>query len=135
MNPEKLIRKARRAVESAQLLYEADDVDGACSRAYYAMFDAARAALLASGCQVPPGISKTHGGVISLFSEHLVKTGEVPVEMGKSLNRALEVRLVADYRGDSVGLEDTKKLVEQSSGFVNTLLLKYFPALGDNDDK
>jgi len=45
MNPEKLIRKARRAVESAQLLYEADDVDGACSRAYYAMFDAARAAL------------------------------------------------------------------------------------------
>ncbi|OHC67239.1 MAG: hypothetical protein A2045_15515 [Rhodocyclales bacterium GWA2_65_20] len=38
--------KAARAAVSARLLLNAGDVDGACNRAYYAMFDAARAALL-----------------------------------------------------------------------------------------
>ena len=38
--------KASRAVASAKLLLDAGDVDGACNRAYYAMFDAAHAALL-----------------------------------------------------------------------------------------
>jgi uncharacterized protein (UPF0332 family) len=36
-----LIEKASRAVRSAKILFEARDVDGACNRAYYAMFDAA----------------------------------------------------------------------------------------------
>lgn len=38
--------KARRARDSAQALLDLGDVDGACNRAYYAMFDAARAASL-----------------------------------------------------------------------------------------
>ncbi|MGD9522152.1 MAG: HEPN domain-containing protein, partial [Tepidiphilus sp.] len=44
--------KARRAVLSAKVLLDAGDADGACNRAYYAMFDAARAALIASGAPV-----------------------------------------------------------------------------------
>jgi uncharacterized protein (UPF0332 family) len=48
MNERELMVKAMRAADSAQLLLDAGDVDGACNRAYYAMFDAARAALLAS---------------------------------------------------------------------------------------
>ncbi len=43
MSPQDLIIKAERAIESAKLLHEAGDVDGACNRAYYAMFDAAKA--------------------------------------------------------------------------------------------
>lgn len=49
MKPDALMSKARQAVKSAQVLLAEGDVDGACNRAYYAMFDAARAALLASG--------------------------------------------------------------------------------------
>lgn len=41
--------KAETACSSARVLLELGDVDGASNRAYYAMFDAARAALLASG--------------------------------------------------------------------------------------
>ncbi|WP_204848259.1 HEPN domain-containing protein [Rhodopila globiformis] len=41
--------KAARAAESARALLDRGDADGACNRAYYAMFDAARAALLAVG--------------------------------------------------------------------------------------
>ena len=52
--PEALMAKAVRACASARVLLELDDVDGACNRADYAMFDAARAALLASGALAQP---------------------------------------------------------------------------------
>ena len=78
MNAHDLIAKASRAVASAKLLLDAGDVDGACNRAYYAMFDAARAALIRSGAPVVPDVANTHGGLISAFSLHLVKTGRVP---------------------------------------------------------
>ncbi len=42
MNPADLLDKASKAVASAKLLLNAGDTDGACNRAYYAMFDAAR---------------------------------------------------------------------------------------------
>jgi uncharacterized protein (UPF0332 family) len=40
--------KAAQAVASARVLLETNDADGATNRAYYAMFDAAQAALLSS---------------------------------------------------------------------------------------
>lgn len=49
MTPKDLLIKAEQALKSAQLLVAAGDADGACNRAYYAMFDAARAALLSDG--------------------------------------------------------------------------------------
>ena len=60
------------------------DADGACSRAYYAMFDAARAALLATGYDV----GRTHRGVLAAFSDRLVKSGRMPKEMGRLLKKA-----------------------------------------------
>ena len=79
MNQVELMAKARRAVLSAKVLLDAGDADGACNRAYYAMFDAARAALIASGAPVEAELARTHNGLISAFSLHLVKTGRVPV--------------------------------------------------------
>jgi uncharacterized protein (UPF0332 family) len=72
--------KAIQAAASAKVLLDTGDMDGACNRAYYAMFDAARAALLASGAPIEADIARTHGGLISAFSLHLVKAGHVPVE-------------------------------------------------------
>ena len=40
MTAAELFAKARRALESAKILLDMDDCDGACNRAYYAMFDA-----------------------------------------------------------------------------------------------
>jgi len=37
-----LLAKAIRAAASAKMLLDAGDADGACNRAYYAMFDAGR---------------------------------------------------------------------------------------------
>ena len=52
LTPAVLMAKAVRAGASARVLLDLDDVDGACNRADYAMFDAARAALLTSGALV-----------------------------------------------------------------------------------
>lgn len=45
MNARELMAKAIRAAASAKILLDTGDIDGACDRAYYAMFNAARAAL------------------------------------------------------------------------------------------
>src|SRR6266852_6539535 len=110
-----LLDRAQRAVESAKLLPDAGDVNGACNRAYYAMFDAARAALIAT--QKPPESEaiKTHSGLISAFSLHLVKTGHVSVELGKSFSK------VADYSDEEVSPDRAEWAIEQAGAFVGAM--------------
>jgi uncharacterized protein (UPF0332 family) len=85
LTPAVLMAKAVRASASARVLLDLDDVDGACNRAYYAMFDAARAALRTSGALVQPNRIKTHGGLIAAFGLHLVKNGPISRELGRLL--------------------------------------------------
>ncbi len=121
MNFQDLLDKAERAAESAKILLKAGDVDGACNRAYYAMFDAARAALLLKNPSVPLETIKTHGGLITSFSMHLVKTKIVTVELGKTLNKAEDLRLIADYKGDSIEVEQAEWVVKQAAIFINAM--------------
>lgn len=114
MKAKNLLAKANQAAASAKVLLDTGDADGACNRAYYAIFDAARAALLATGADV----GKTHKGILSLFSDRLVKNGPFPREMGRLLKRAETFRYVADYGGDAVELSDAEKIVEQAEVFV-----------------
>lgn len=66
------IGKAERALTAARILLRTEDTEGACSRAYYAMFDAARASLIATG-HLHEGMNiKTHAGVIAAFGQALV---------------------------------------------------------------
>lgn len=83
--------------------------------------------MLASGAPVEPEIAKTHNGLISAFSLHLVKTGRVPVELGKALNKAEELRLVADYKGDPVEKEDAAWAVAQAQTFVQAMQTTFMP--------
>ena len=126
MNERDLMVKARRALASARTLLEDGDNDGACNRAYYAMFDAARAALLASRAAVPPEVAKTHSGLITAFSLHLVKTGLFPVALGKSFNKAEDLRLIADYKGDPLGAEEAKWVTQQAESFVDAIHSRFF---------
>lgn len=137
MKPADLISKAVRALASAKLLVEAGDVDGACNRAYYAMFDAARAALLLSDAPAEMAEAKTHSGLISAFSLHLVKTKQFPIELGKALNRAAEIRLVADYTGDEVTMDKARWVTEQAILFVGEVEKRFKspPVAINNDDQ
>ena len=116
LNPDALMAKAAQASASARALLELGDADGAANRAYYAMFDAARAALLARGAL--PETGRTHRGLIGTFGRFVLENRPDIKEMGRFLNRAHETRLLADYTGDGVDREEAQKLVEQAAAFV-----------------
>lgn len=115
------LTKAQRAVASARLLLDAADYDGACNRAYYAMFDAARILLLNHSDDIRAENIRSHSGLIAAFSLNFVKTGLVSIDLGRALNRVEELRLVADYRGDSVEREHAEWAVAQADEFVGYL--------------
>lgn len=118
---DELMIKAKRALSSSQLLLSEKDTDGPCNRAYYAMFDASRAALIASGFEEIAITTKTHGGLITAFSLHLVKTGLIPKEFGRSLNKVEDVRLMADYLGTSVDFERAAWSLQQAEIFIQAI--------------
>lgn len=131
MKAEDLMTKSLQAAASAKVLLDTGDADGACKRAYYAIFDAARAALLASGHDV----GKTHKGVLNAFSDRLVKHGPLPKELGRLLKHAETFRYVADYEGDPVDLSDARQLVEQAETFVAGIQTEFMPNDYHSDQK
>ena len=125
MTPDDYMAKAVRALASAKLLLANNDLDGACNRAYYAMFDAAHAALLRSGVHINPAETRTHRGLIAAFGEHLIKPGLLPAALGKSLNQVERVRLLADYTGEEIDEDKPRWAVEQAASFVEAVRRKY----------
>ncbi len=112
------IQKAHRALEAARLLLGVNDTEGACNRAYYAMFDAAHAALWATGVQELGAVIKTHGGLASVFAQELVKTGMVSAEYGRALSHVQKTRLLADYTADPPADSDAREAIALAEAFV-----------------
>jgi len=129
MNAQDWLEKAQRAAASAKLLLEAVDYEGACNRAYYAMFDGARAALAAIGAPNEAQTARTHTGLISAFSLHLIKAGYLSVEIGRAFNQMQEIRLVSDYSGDPIEQEQALWAIEQAT----LMLEKVKRLINDNE--
>lgn len=110
--------KAENALASANLPRDAGDTDGATNRAYYAMFDAASAALAWAGAGTTPNHHRTHSGLIGSFGLHLVRTGQLAAEFGRSLNRVRELRFTGDYLAEPVPLENARWAVQEADAFV-----------------
>ncbi len=89
--------RVHQALQGAAHLVETGDYEGAVSRAYYAMFHAARTALVRAGVE-----TRTHKGLLSRFAEHFVKSGRLPRETYTALQRAFGDRLLADYAEEPV---------------------------------
>ena len=125
MTPEQYLDKALHAAEAAKLLLSANEIDGACNRAYYAMFNAAHAALLWSGAHTNPGETRKHSSLIAAFGKHLVLTGIFPQGLGKALNRAESIRLLADYTGEDIDSQQVHSIVKEAENFVSAVKNKY----------
>lgn len=78
---------------AAQTLFESGFYDDTISKAYYAMFYASKAMLLAIG--VDP---HKHRGVSSLVGEKIVHHGLADPKYGTLINYYMELRLEADYK-------------------------------------
>jgi uncharacterized protein (UPF0332 family) len=115
------MRKAESSLGAARLLFVNGYTDEACSRAYYAMFDAARAALILANAPVEAEIARTHRGLMSAFSQHIVKSGLVPQRIGRFLGQAQHVRLIADYNGDPVEAKAAAQMIAWAEDFIEAV--------------
>ena len=126
ISAEDLMAKADKALASAIILLASEDTDGACNRAYYAIYDAARAALIKSGYEEIALTTKTHNGLISAFSMNLVKPNKLPVELGRIFNKVEDMRLMADYLEKSIEMDKSAWAVEQAKIFINQVKAQIF---------
>jgi len=74
-------------LDEARSLLRDRKTEGACSRAYDAMHDAAHAALLATGIEASDPIIKTHHSLIAEFDKKLVLGGQIDAAHGRAFNR------------------------------------------------
>lgn len=108
------MERAHEKLEVAKSLFGTGFYSDAVSRAYYAMFYAARALLSAKNIY-----PKTHRGVISQFGLKFVKEGEFEKEIFDLFARAQEDREEADYGLLSETDDDeAKKIIEGAEKFL-----------------
>lgn len=108
------LAKAREKARVARDLYAKGEWDDAISRAYYAAYHAAQAALLTEGQR-----ADTHKGVVTLFGLLLVKTGKLDKRWGKLLSNLKDDREAGDYDALSYLDEDTaRRAVREAEEFV-----------------
>ncbi len=95
-----MLAKARRYLDTAEVLRQHGDYDSAVSRLYYAMFYCAQALLWARGLR----FSK-HQAVISAFGRHFSKTKLLPPELHAWLREAFDQRQTSEYQFSQAATE------------------------------
>jgi uncharacterized protein (UPF0332 family) len=115
-----LLARARRDLETAKITLAVGDPNAAANRAYYAMYHAACASLMAVG-QPRLALGKTHRGVMSAFAEHVVQNGHVPAGTSSMIGEAAKQRVLADYIGDGVSDQMARELIDNAEVFVGSV--------------
>jgi len=111
------LEKAFERLRVAEKLFHDGDYEDAVSRAYYAMYHAAKAAL--STVNVFP---KTHEGVVSEFGRRFVLTGVFQRELGKDLADAKAARETYEYSVTAtVGKSEAEAILSNAQRFVDTV--------------
>jgi len=87
-----LRRLADEALQEAEVLLQATHFAGCVSRAYYAAFYAASAALLSIGLEFG-----SHSAVLAAFGQHLARGKPFEPELRRVLARRFAARRSADY--------------------------------------
>jgi len=122
------MQRAPRSLRSARNMLEDGDHDSAVSRAYYAMFYAATAALLSRDLR-----RTKHAGVIAAFGQQFVKTGDLAVEHQRALMGAFQDRTAGDYAGAFPSRERVDQRLAEADAFVDAVeaLLRACDCFGD----
>lgn len=109
------IKSARDRLVVAEELFNNGHYSDAVSKAYYAIFQAARAALATFELD-----SRKHSGVISMFNINFIKTGILPKEYRKIIAAAQDLRLASDYDDFYlVSRNEAEKSLENARIFIS----------------
>lgn len=115
--PERDLVLAAETLNAAEYLLKGGYHNDAVSRAYYAMFYAARA-LLASRDLHPKG----HKGLILQFGLEFVKKGFIEETYGRALSHAKERRETVDYNIEAaMTLEEAGTIVSDARDFLDRI--------------
>lgn len=112
-----LMKKAEEKLRAAEYLLEGGYYSDAISRAYYAMYFAARALLALK--KIYP---KTHRGLIAKFGLEYVNKGIIDSYYAKALAYGEEKREVADY-GILISFtrEEAEDVIEDARNFLKKI--------------
>jgi uncharacterized protein (UPF0332 family) len=109
-----LMTKARHALEVAGRLLDSEDFGEAAGRAYYAIFYAAQALLIAHGIKVVK-----HSSVASVLGREFARTGKIDPKFHGIILNARQVRETADYEVfDEVSESTARSTVADARSFI-----------------
>ncbi len=104
-------------LDAARELYGKGFFEDSASRAYYAMFHSARAALTRIGVN-----TRTHEGTVSEFGRNLVLPGVFPRDLGRAFADAKAARETYEYSATAeMTREEAQALLEDAERFVATV--------------
>jgi uncharacterized protein (UPF0332 family)/predicted nucleotidyltransferase len=111
---ENYIRKAQRALRTAQLALDDDDFMSSINRSYYAAFYAANALLATLGLQ-----RSKHSAVQAVLHQRFIKPGLIEAEYGGLYNRLFRQRTRSDYEiAQDYECEAAQSALEAARAFV-----------------
>src|SRR4030042_2083831 len=87
------------------------------NRAYYSMFYAVLSLIVFETFS-----SSKHSGVLSYFNKRFIKERTFAEELGRSINKAFELRQEGDYREyTELNYEDVEPFISQAQTFLNAV--------------
>jgi hypothetical protein len=108
---------AMEEIKSARVLQENNLYFKSIVSSYYAVYHAAKAALLLKGV-----VPQSHEGVERMFSLYYVKTEEIEVNIGKIIGRLMKMREEADYYPESTfSLNESLDALKMANEFVENI--------------
>ena len=111
------LKKARETHEDISILLNANRLNGAANRMYYAVFHAVCALLINDGHQV-----NTHKGSHALFNLNYIKTGILPKEYGLLYNQLQTMREESDYNcAYDVDIDELQQRLEPAKSFIDNI--------------
>jgi len=111
------LKKARETYEDISILLNANRLNGAANRMYYAVFHAVCALLINDGHQV-----NTHKGSHALFNLNYIKTGILPKEYGLLYNQLQTMREESDYNcAYDVDIDELQQRLEPAKSFIDNI--------------
>lgn len=113
---EEFLDGARRKLTLARVALAAGLPQDAAGAAYYAMLNAARAALSEENLY-----AKTHRGVWTQFSATFVKTGRLDAQLATRAEKAREAREEADYGVGGANAAEAETMIAHAEAFITAV--------------
>lgn len=121
------IDPSHEELDAARALVDSGFPRQAISRAYYAAFYAARAALEAVGESSP----KTHSGMRSRFGDLARSTPNLGPEVGRALSQLGTDRTEADYDEPTITIDEAKDAIAKAQRVVEAVERAIAAGLGE----